>query len=200
MPASNCGAGRAARPWPSETMPGYCRAGNRLPMQAGTGGLGAAGKAENGGGGVAPAFRPAQRDAEASLHSVAAAERLARLALSALSAERLTLGGGGVAASPTGCRKGRLGASLHTAGRLAGGILVPPDPAAFRRRQPAAPQPGGRFLGTPMGVLGFPPLGGFRRRPGTVPPIGGMVYGACYGRHGILGAGAGKVEPGSQCS
>ena len=44
--------------------------------------------------------------------------------------------------------------------------------AADRRR----PNMGGRFLGTPMGVLGFPPLGGFWRRPGTVPPIGGTVW------------------------
>ena len=39
-----------------------------------------------------------------------------------------------MAASPTGCRRGRQRASLHTAGQSAGGILVPPDPAAFRRR------------------------------------------------------------------
>ena len=138
MPASNCGAGRAARPWPSETMPGYCRAGNRLPMQAGTGGLGAAGKAENGGGGVASAFRPAQRDAEASLHSVAAAERLARLALSALSAERLTLGGGGM---------------RHPSGDVAKGgngrPCIPPAnrPAAFRCRRSAAPRHGEAVCG-----------------------------------------------------
>ena len=31
-------------------------------------------------------------------------------------------------------------------------------------RPSAAPRHGGRFLRTPMGVLGFPPLGGFRRR------------------------------------
>ena len=73
------------------------------------------------------------------------------------------------------------------AGDANGRPCIPPAdrPAAFRRRQPAAPQPGGRFLGTPMGVLSEPPLGGFRRRPDTAPPIGGTVYGACNCRHGM---------------
>ena len=48
-----------------------------------------------------------------------------------------TASGGGVAASPTGCRRGRQRASLQE----------PPDPAAFRRRQPAPPQPGAGFWG-----------------------------------------------------
>ena len=93
---------------------------------------------------------------------------------------------GGRSGIPNGMPQGTpTGIPAGTAGRSAGGILVPPDPAAFRRRQPAPPQPGGRFLGTPMGVLCEPSLGGFRRLPGfppadrptgMVPPIGGTVW------------------------
>ena len=50
--------------------------------------------------------------------------------------------GGGVAASLGGCRK-------DTWGRPSG----PGQSAGTRRRQPAAPRHGGRFLRTPMGVL-----------------------------------------------
>ena len=88
--------------------------------------------------------------------------------------------------TPTGIPAG-------TAGQSAGGILVPPDPAAFRRRRSAAPRHGGRFLGTPMGVLCEP--------PGTVPPIDGTVCGAGYCRHGMVPPGTvppigGTVSPG----
>ena len=50
--------------------------------------------------------------------------------------------------------------------------------AANRRR----PGMGGRFLGTPMGVLGFPPYWAARY---VVPPIGGTGYGACNCRPGM---------------
>ena len=88
--------------------------------------------------------------------------------------------GAGVAASPTG----RRWTSLHTAGRSAGDIPAPPTGGAST---------GGRFLGTPMGVLCEP--------PGTVPSIDGTVCGAGYCRHGMVPPGTvppigGTVSPG----
>ena len=82
---------------------------------------------------------------------------------------------GGAAASPTGCRKGHLRASLQE----------PPDLAAFRRRQPAAPRHGGPIFGdadgrpwlsAPWRFLAAVWYGAADRRHGTVPPIGGTVY------------------------
>ena len=81
---------------------------------------------------------------------------------------RHEIGGGGVAASPTGCRKGRLEASLPTAGQSAGGISAPPvgGTAAW-----------GAGLRTPIGVLCEPPGRAARGMVplGMVPPIGGTV-------------------------
>ena len=89
-----------------------------------------------------------------------------------------TASGGGRGGIPNGMPQGRLRASLHTAGRSAGGIPAPPTGGAST---------GGRFLGTPMGVLCEPPrwaarflaarctAAGFGGGNGAA-PLGGTVY------------------------
>ena len=72
----------------------------------------------------------------------------------------------------------------HFSAAGSGGIPAPPTGGAST---------GGRFLGTPMGVLCEP--------PGTVPSIDGTVCGAGYCRHGMVPPGTvppigGTVSPG----
>ena len=75
--------------------------------------------------------------------------------------------------------------------RLASGGVCGPGWGAVRPlgqagpawcRPSAAPRHGGRFLGTPVGVLCEPPSRAARY---MVPPIGGTVYGASFWRHGV---------------
>ena len=94
-----------------------------------------------------------------------------------------TASGGGRSGIPNGMPQGTpTGIPAGTAG--SGGIPAPPTGAAST---------GGRFLGTPMGVLCEP--------PGTVPSIDGTVCGAGYCRHGMVPPGTvppigGTVSPG----